>query len=120
MLLDPTRPVKSVWHGSRLQSMCYSRPMDRIALRELRNNASQVVRRARAGERLIIAVDGIPAAEIGPVPARIGCDHAIQTLAALHLAAMERLPPPLTLLTFDRRQADAASSIGLAVEGATP
>jgi prevent-host-death family protein len=43
--------------------------MDRVALRELRNQASRVVRRARAGERLIITVDGIPAAEIGPVRA---------------------------------------------------
>jgi prevent-host-death family protein len=41
--------------------------MDRIAVRELRNQASRVVRRARAGERLIITVDGVPAAEIGPV-----------------------------------------------------
>lgn len=47
--------------------MCYSAPMDRIALRELRNQASRVVRRARAGERMIITVDGVPAAEIGPV-----------------------------------------------------
>ena len=43
--------------------------MDRIAVRELRNQASRVVRRARAGERLIITVDGVPAAEIGPVSA---------------------------------------------------
>lgn len=43
--------------------------MERIALRELRNQASRVVRRARAGERLIITVDGVPAAEIGPVTA---------------------------------------------------
>ena len=41
--------------------------MDRIAVRELRNQASRVVRRARAGERMIITVDGVPAAEIGPV-----------------------------------------------------
>lgn len=41
--------------------------MERIAVRELRNQASRLVRRARAGERLIITVDGIPAAEIGPV-----------------------------------------------------
>ena len=41
--------------------------MERIAIRELRNQASQVVRRARAGERLVITVDGVPAAEIGPV-----------------------------------------------------
>lgn len=43
--------------------------MERIALRELRNEASRVVRRARAGERLVITVDGVPAAEIGPVSA---------------------------------------------------
>jgi prevent-host-death family protein len=43
--------------------------MQRIAVRELRNQASRVVRRARSGERLIITVDGVPAAEIGPVRA---------------------------------------------------
>jgi prevent-host-death family protein len=43
--------------------------VERIAVRELRNQASRVVRRARAGERLIITVDGVPAAEIGPVSA---------------------------------------------------
>jgi len=47
--------------------MCYSRGGDRIALRELRNQASRVVRRARSGERLIITVDGVPVAEIGPL-----------------------------------------------------
>lgn len=47
--------------------MCYTRSMERIAVRELRNQASKLVRRARAGERLIITVDGVPAAEIGPV-----------------------------------------------------
>lgn len=47
--------------------MCYAARMERIAVRELRNHASRVVRRARAGERLIITVDGVPAAEIGPV-----------------------------------------------------
>jgi prevent-host-death family protein len=41
--------------------------MERIAIRELRNQASRVVRRARAGERMLITVDGVPVAEIGPV-----------------------------------------------------
>jgi prevent-host-death family protein len=41
--------------------------MDRIGVRELRNQASQVVRRAKAGERLIITVDGRAAAQIGPL-----------------------------------------------------
>ena len=42
--------------------MCYTAGMERIAIRELRNQVSRVVRRAHAGERLIITVDGVPAA----------------------------------------------------------
>jgi prevent-host-death family protein len=41
--------------------------MERIGIRELRNEASRVVRRARAGERMVITVDGVPAAQIGPL-----------------------------------------------------
>ncbi|HWP61843.1 MAG TPA: type II toxin-antitoxin system prevent-host-death family antitoxin [Candidatus Binatia bacterium] len=41
--------------------------MARIPIRKLRNEASEVVRRARAGERFIITVDGVPAAELGPI-----------------------------------------------------
>jgi prevent-host-death family protein len=55
--------------------------MDRIALRELRNQASMVVRRARSGERLIITVDGVPAAEIGPV-STAGRETSIAELVA--------------------------------------
>lgn len=50
--------------------------------------------------------------------AEIGCRHEVRTLDALHLAAADRLPRPLVVLTFDRRQADAARLIDLAVEGA--
>lgn len=50
--------------------------------------------------------------------AELGCRHDVRTLDAVHLAAAERLPQPLVLLTFDRRQADAARAMGLAVEGA--
>lgn len=48
----------------------------------------------------------------------IGCRYEVRTLDALHLAAADRLPRPVVLLTFDRRQADAARSMDLAVEGA--
>lgn len=41
--------------------------MERIALRDLRNHASRVVRRAHAGERIIITVDGVPTAQIVPL-----------------------------------------------------
>jgi predicted nucleic acid-binding protein len=45
--------------------------------------------------------------------ADIGCRHQLRTLDALHLAAADRLPRPLVVLTFDRRQADAARSLDL-------
>jgi prevent-host-death family protein len=47
--------------------MCYSPGMERIGIRELRNQASKVVRRASSGERIVITVDGIPTAQIGPL-----------------------------------------------------
>jgi uncharacterized protein len=50
--------------------------------------------------------------------AAIGCRYDVRTLDALHLAAADRLPRPLVVLTFDQRQADAARSMALVVEGA--
>ncbi len=44
--------------------------MDEIGLREVRQNASDLVRRAQAGERLTITVAGRPAAVLGPVTPR--------------------------------------------------
>jgi hypothetical protein len=48
----------------------------------------------------------------------IGCRYEVRTLDAIHLAAADRLPRPLVILTFDRRQADAARSLDLDVDGA--
>ena len=41
-----------------------------VGLRELRQNASELVRRAEAGETLTITVSGRPAAVLGPVGQR--------------------------------------------------
>lgn len=49
--------------------------------------------------------------------AEIGCQHGARTLDAVHLAAADRMPGPLVVLTFDRRQADAARSMDFTVEG---
>jgi prevent-host-death family protein len=69
--------------------------MERIALRELRNQASRVVRRARAGERLIITVDGVPAAEIGPVRAAERATSLDELIATgVVVVARTRTPPP--------------------------
>lgn len=44
--------------------------MGEVGLREMRQNASELVRRAQAGERVTITVAGRPAAELGPVSPR--------------------------------------------------
>ncbi len=41
--------------------------MATIPQRELRNNVGEVLRRAEAGERIVVTVDGRPVAELGPV-----------------------------------------------------
>lgn len=43
--------------------------MDRIGVRELRNQVASVVRRAGTGERIVITVDGRPVAQLGPLEA---------------------------------------------------
>lgn len=65
--------------------------MERIAIRELRNQASRVVRRALAGERIVITVNGIPAAQIGPLDEGTGG----RTLDDL-IASGQVLPPRTT------------------------
>ncbi len=41
--------------------------LEHIGVRTLRNEVAAVVRRANSGERLVITVDGKPAAQIGPL-----------------------------------------------------
>lgn len=41
--------------------------MERIGVRELRANVASLVRRAAAGERITVTVDGVPAAQLGPL-----------------------------------------------------
>jgi prevent-host-death family protein len=50
--------------------MCYRGGVSEIGLREMRQNASELVRRAQAGEQVIITVAGRPAAVLGPVSPR--------------------------------------------------
>jgi prevent-host-death family protein len=51
--------------------LCYISAMDaEIGLRELRQNASDVVRRVEAGESVVVTVSGRPAARMVPVGGR--------------------------------------------------
>lgn len=63
-------------------------------MRELRNNVAAVLRRAAAGERMVVTVDGVPAAQLGPIePAGA---PALQDLVATGLVQPPQRPgrPP--------------------------
>lgn len=45
----------------------------------------------------------------------IGARYGITLVAAIHLAAADRLPAPVSFLTFDRRQIPAAADLGFDV-----
>ncbi len=73
------QPVSTV-HGG---------PVAVIGVRELRNQVAAVLRRAAAGERIIVSVDGRPMAQLGPLSA-----PGPPTLA--DLAAAGLVEPPRT------------------------
>lgn len=79
-------------------------PVAVIGVRELRNQVAAVVRRAAAGERIIVSVDGRPMAQLGPLTA-----PGPPTLA--DLAAAGLVEPPRTV-----RPAGAPTAEDLAVD----
>lgn len=50
--------------------LCYSRAMETVGLRELRQNASELVRRVEEGEEITITVAGRPGARLVPAARR--------------------------------------------------
>ena len=70
--------------------------MDRVGVRELRNQVAAVIRRAGGGERIVITVDGEPVAQLGPLEP-VGAP-SIDDLAAAGLVRLpgrtDRPPPP--------------------------
>ncbi len=66
------------------------RPFDATAsvgIRELRNQVAAVVRHAGQGDRVVITVDGIPVAQLGPLEPR-----GVATLADLVAAGLVEPP----------------------------
>ena len=61
--------------------------LDRVGIRELRNQVAAVVRRAGAGERIVITVDGRPVAQLGPLT-----PHPVATLDDLVTAGLANPP----------------------------
>ena len=68
--------------------------MDRIGVRELRNQVAAVVRRAGGGERIVVTVDGRPVAQLGPLepPGRPTLDD-LAAAGLVHLPRRADRPP---------------------------
>ncbi len=74
--------------------------MKRIGVRELRQDASQWLRRVRAGESFEVTDRGRPVALLVPVPEQTGLDALIAVGRARPATGRLRdLPPPLPLPT---------------------
>ena len=52
----------------RCSIQCYSRAVAEIAQRELRNDNAEVIRRVEAGETFVVTRNGVPVAELRPLP----------------------------------------------------
>ncbi|HET6772387.1 MAG TPA: type II toxin-antitoxin system prevent-host-death family antitoxin [Acidimicrobiales bacterium] len=70
--------------------------MERVGIRELRNNVAAVVRRAGGGERIVVTVDGVPAAQLGPLdaPAAPTLDDLVAAGLAHPPGRRDRPAPP--------------------------
>jgi prevent-host-death family protein len=65
--------------------------LERVGIRELRNQVAAVVRRAAAGERVVVTVDGHPVAQLGPLDPP-GGEVTVWDLAAAGLIEPPRRP----------------------------
>jgi len=66
----------------------------RVGIRELRNQVSRLVRRAAAGERIVITVDGKPTAQLGPLNDGSSRPTRDDLIAAGKLIPRRRTGPP--------------------------
>jgi prevent-host-death family protein len=88
--------------------------LDRVGVRELRNQVAAVVRRAAAGERVVVTVDGRPVAALGPLSP--DGDPTLDDLAASGLVVPPRRPdrpepPPPVDVPIDVRVADVLDDL---------
>lgn len=82
----------------------------RVGIRELRNNVAAVVRRAAAGERVVVTVDGEPVAMLGPLEPDPSTGVSLDDLIAAGLVEPAARPdrpaaPEAVTLPVDSRAA---------------
>jgi prevent-host-death family protein len=76
----------------------------RVGVRELRTNVAALVRRAAGGERIVVTVDGVPTAVLGP----LGPEGGEAGLTLDDLVAAGLLQPATRA---DRPEAPEAASV---------
>lgn len=94
-----------------------------VALSEALMLVERIADEAATGDRLRRAVrDDWERVHVVPVDQRcldraadLGRAHPLRTVDALHLAAADRLPRPVTFATFDPRQIPVALALGFEV-----
>ncbi len=92
-MTDPSRPPPRRPVGE--PAPASAGPIAQIGIRELRSTVAATMRRAGAGERIVVTVDGRPVAQLGPLdPDRAGV--SLWDLAAAGLVEPPRRPdrPP--------------------------
>jgi prevent-host-death family protein len=89
----------------------------RVGIRELRNQVAAVVRRAARGERLVITVDGVATAQIGPLApvgdGSVTLDDLVATGLAQPPARLDRptAPPQAEDVPVDIRPDDVLDDL---------
>jgi antitoxin (DNA-binding transcriptional repressor) of toxin-antitoxin stability system len=92
--------------------------VERVGIREMRAHAAAVVRRAGAGQRLVITIGGRPIAQLGPLESSPG-EVTIDDLAARGLiVAARRADRPLPSERIDLRTGARMDRILREVRGA--
>lgn len=66
-----------------------------MGIRELRNNVAAVVRRAASGERIVVTVDGVATAQLGPLEptGQLTLDDLVAAGLVLPPARLDRPSP---------------------------
>ena len=79
--------------------MCYMANLDRIGVREIRQNLSVYLDRVKAGEALEITEHGTPVAVLAPLPERATLLQRLVSEGRATAATLpwDTMPPPLTL-----------------------
>jgi prevent-host-death family protein len=77
--------------------------MDTVSVRQLRNDVSRILKRANAGERLIITSNGVAVALIGPLQQRSDKPTLEELIASgkVFPPTTRSAPPPAQPIPFD-------------------